>query len=652
MISQIKTFLLWCLIVLLLSVFCSSCGGDAVDITQQRAAIDSCRVVYRAARAAQTSGKYAEALPIYKRCVAFDATDTQTADSIAPIVIDALMQMMNTYQSKGEPVECANYFDTLVSRPSRLLSGDYRRDMMVIYGYALSRTERMSQAETVMLDALKLPLRNATPERLFRDYAYAAAVFYPNLQYQQQVVEWCRLGLEQAQMCSNTSGAQWLISLLGSVYRRSGRLADAINMFNESAAVAMVKGDILGVANAYSAIADVCLAFNVLSYARQYADMAINEYEQLDNVNPMLITQSYIVLGRVMYRMGRIDSVVVMLDKAERYAASLPYNSGASDIDFMRGMIMLKSAVADTVAVGTTLLERVAADGSPTLRARAYAGLAEYYLQSQSDVRRGEAMTDSMYALAHHGGASADVHQNYRTIINHYIGSGNIAKASRHVSDLLDAYDALSSDSLGQTIAENLVTMSTRQLDEQLRIAAVELHNERLKWVSYGGSLILVIIILCIVIFYRRRVERLNRKLLDSKLNELSESLNTAIRERQKAEASVASLLSHEQSRAQIEAVSPVLIKEQGEGEFYRRFTLLYPLFITELHKRVPGLGKREELLCMLIALKLDNARIADIMAISHSSVNMARHRLRKKLALDKEQSLEQVIANLLTAAD
>ena len=164
--------------------------------------------------------------------------------------------------------------------------------------------------------------------------------------------------------------------------------------------------------------------------------------------------------------------------------------------------------------------------------------------------------------------------------------------------------------------------------------------------------MILVIIILCIVIFYRRRVERLNRKLLDSKLNELSESLNTAIRERQKAEASVASLLSHEQSRAQIEAVSPVLIKEQGEGEFYRRFTLLYPLFITELHKRVPGLGKREELLCMLIALKLDNARIADIMAISHSSVNMARHRLRKKLALDKEQSLEQVIANLLAAAD
>ena len=52
------------------------------------------------------------------------------------------------------------------------------RDYYSVLGYALSRTENMKEAEKTMLKALTLPLHHATPERYFRDYAHAAAVFY------------------------------------------------------------------------------------------------------------------------------------------------------------------------------------------------------------------------------------------------------------------------------------------------------------------------------------------------------------------------------------------------------------------------------------------------------------------------------------------
>ena len=49
----------------------------------------------------------------------------------------------------------------------------------------------MDLAEKMTLKALTLPLHRATPERYFRDYAYAAAVFYSNPEYQDEVIEWC-----------------------------------------------------------------------------------------------------------------------------------------------------------------------------------------------------------------------------------------------------------------------------------------------------------------------------------------------------------------------------------------------------------------------------------------------------------------------------
>ncbi|MBR5498707.1 MAG: hypothetical protein IKV75_00920 [Bacteroidales bacterium] len=94
--------------------------------------------------------------------------------------------------------------------------------------------------------------------------------------------------------------------------------------------------------------------------------------------------------------------------------------------------------------------------------------------------------------------------------------------------------------------------------------------------------------------------------------------------------------------------MTPRILKESGEYKFIECFELLYPLFLHRLREKVPGVTRREELLSMLIVLKQDNKKIAELLSIESRSVLMLRHRFRQKLGLTSEKSLENFIEDLL----
>ena len=114
------------------------------------------------ARTLQKEGNLDGAIAEYTICL------TQEQDE--KNLVDALVQLMNCYQSKGEPESCIEILEQIFIG-SPLLRNEYLRDYNSVMGYALSRTERMQEAEQHMLKALAVPLYSPTPERYFRDYA-------------------------------------------------------------------------------------------------------------------------------------------------------------------------------------------------------------------------------------------------------------------------------------------------------------------------------------------------------------------------------------------------------------------------------------------------------------------------------------------------
>jgi DNA-binding CsgD family transcriptional regulator len=70
---------------------------------------------------------------------------------------------------------------------------------------------------------------------------------------------------------------------------------------------------------------------------------------------------------------------------------------------------------------------------------------------------------------------------------------------------------------------------------------------------------------------------------------------------------------------------------------------------LPKLREKYPQLTRNEELLAMLICMNQSTDEIALIMGINRSSVNMIRSRMRKKIKLTKEESLDEVIKQYLS---
>lgn len=93
--------------------------------------------------------------------------------------------------------------------------------------------------------------------------------------------------------------------------------------------------------------------------------------------------------------------------------------------------------------------------------------------------------------------------------------------------------------------------------------------------------------------------------------------------------------------------LDPTLLSGDDEMKFRKAFMTLYPTFLTSLRRDFSVLTPADELLCMLIYLKVPPLDMAAALGISRSSLNSARYRIRKRLNLDKDTSLDSFIESI-----
>ena len=70
--------------------------------------------------------------------------------------------------------------------------------------------------------------------------------------------------------------------------------------------------------------------------------------------------------------------------------------------------------------------------------------------------------------------------------------------------------------------------------------------------------------------------------------------------------------------------------------------------FFLKLNDKFPKLTKNDKRLCSLLRLKLTSKEIATIQNISPSSVDITRHRLRKKLNITADVNLSDFLNKIL----
>ena len=601
--------------------------------------------IFKEARELQRGGKYHEAIATYKSLLTQPIdSDTLTEEQLF-FYTEALVQLMNSYQSLGEAEACILALDEIYTA-SPLLQNECLRDFYSVKGYALSRTEAMEAAETTILKVFTLPLYQATPERYFRDYAYAAAVFYSNQHYQAEVIRWCLEALQQAELSKNSSSAQWVKAMLGSLYKQNGHLNEALELLQQSKEEAAQRGDDLAVLNSLHTLIDLFLYWNIPEYANIYATEAVRVERSMTVQNPMVSAQTYINKGRALLQLGETDSLSLYTEQARRLCESLPYNSGMVDVNLLNGYY-LTTRGGDSINMGIKELEQVTQRGTTTNRAKAYHQLAQTYLRCE-DVMLADIMLDSLYTLTNEGDSPLFIKIDYEPILRHYMKHRDTYRGEQYLTMMLQETAAFKEKRLNFNLVESIVDLKTEQKLQELKISKLKAANQRL-WllIIITVSVVTIATIVSLLIYQRRRYTVHMRK-ADERFARLNEELNQSNAEKEKRVQEINDFLKENDNRHELETLTPFLLKRDGEAKFRLCFELLHPMFLQRLRDKVPTITRREELLSMLIVLKQNNKEIADLLAIAPRSVLMLRHRFRQKIGINTEYSLENFIEDTL----
>ena len=88
---------------------------------------------------------------------------------------------------------------------------------------------------------------------------------------------------------------------------------------------------------------------------------------------------------------------------------------------------------------------------------------------------------------------------------------------------------------------------------------------------------------------------------------------------------------------------SEFIIKEDWE-EFLSHFVLVHPDFIQKIRNRCPHLSNDNLKMCAYIKMGVTNKEIANKMGVKAQSLQQNQSRIKKRLGLDKDQTLRQYI--------
>jgi DNA-binding CsgD family transcriptional regulator len=234
------------------------------------------------------------------------------------------------------------------------------------------------------------------------------------------------------------------------------------------------------------------------------------------------------------------------------------------------------------------------------------------------------------------------------------------------------AYQALSSARILQKqyynnrLDETIIEMAAKyELDKQ----ASKLQEEKRKSKARQREVVMLLIILLIasILFtlsYRsfklklknkaqkEALERLEKKRLEDHLahkqKEVSDAIANAVAYNQ-VMSKVKTAISNNDLKSALGIVNANINTQKNWQDFLLNFSQMYPDFFSNLQGMQPNLTETEQKLSAMLLMGLKSKEIAGVLNVAPSSVNKARNRLRKKIALDSDQDFSNYFKQFIS---
>lgn len=294
---------------------------------------------------------------------------------------------------------------------------------------------------------------------------------------------------------------------------------------------------------------------------------------------------------------------------------------------------------------------------------------------------------DSLVFLAHGGVNEIKLPYSLNSLRFNFATADYTSPGAVEYSSMLDDYDSdfspFSSEASREytRLREGSYTMEVRARDAYGNITLTSF-QVRISppWYRSGGALLLYFIATVVIFFgigivIRRRLRQSRRRIEERKNYEIaalkseqleqdikhkSEELSTTtmnlIRKNeilQEIAGEIENLTPGDSAtlRRQLDKlqkhISDSIGHDDDQKEFIHNFDIVYQDFTKRLMERHPQLTAADKRMCCYIKMGLSSKEIAPLLNISFKSVEMARYRLRKKMALSAETSLSDYLATI-----
>lgn len=614
------------------SVVLCACGNNR---SYDQGELDRIKQMYAQAAGAQKAGDYDNALKLYDQLLHHRPAGKVCMDSLMPIVSKTITQTMNTMQSMGEPARCVEYLSRLKESDSLIVGNMCKRDISVVLAYAMSRTENLKAAASEMDHAMSMTPQLPTHDRLFRDYAFATAVYFCLPERKDDVYRYGEKALVEIAQCDDKSGESWLTAILAMAYTRAGDISNSISMFKQSYRNASMRDDSLSMANTLSLMSEILINWRLFGYANDFVSKAVELSRNVRWSNPKVSSNILAQKALVMQRFGYADSAMMYLGEAEKYAKDLPYNSGRSSIDLVRGDLLAKNA--STHKKGMDMIRNVVDKGTSGLRTKAFFILAQEHLQ-HGEIARGEAAMDSMISSISINTSPVLRNTMYEYVLDYYVTTDNRPKMLWIARELNKKnLSVVTTSDLLKQHAESIVDLNLHDDTGDINWQELKAESHRNLTFLYIIAMAVVIVSVTSALMALFRLTLLRRKLCDQQLEALSYKMQLAPSDNVQSYSSG-------MSKSRISLAD----KRYGEKKFYSSFERLHPHFLPKLRSIAPTVTRREELIAMLVALQVDRKQIESIMSMRRSILAKTRYSLRRKIKLNRKDSLEYAINKIL----
>lgn len=395
--------------------------------------------------------------------------------------------------------------------------------------------------------------------------------------------------------------------------------------------------------------------------------MTLDYLQQADSLYELLGFEQYRVKNRInvaslLYDVGEPEKAREILDslminpyiRRDRLSMELVLRNHFSffgdSLSLFRGYHLVRSERKDSDNVGMDSVLN-----SPTLISLYESLICNYYLD------RG-----CMDSAAYYYDLSK---RNLASMPDRHIRAGIYEIYSGYLESIGEDSDALRYLKLAIELADSLEAVDQPhkkvylENGNTLRIKEIEAQNKhrRLKLIFYLIIAGMLIVLAVIVIFFQHRrqlhkvrsvqtqleLERGQRKLLALSLSKEESNKTLDYIKDEMARMARDGKISISQIY-QIERNLKLHLAGRGEREsFEQTFENVNPDFIRRLKEICPSISENNIRLCSYVVIGLSNRQIADLMNIRIASVKQSRWRLRSRLGLTSDQSLEDFLRSL-----